>query len=714
MMDLIPPHADYGLLILLFVLAAVFFALSIRRRTEKPLCAFLSGLLAFLLLICGLNYIRIIPPIDRVMTPAPTRVADTQICRQMASQAVSLGSPTGFETKDDTGVLCPVQSVLVPFVAKGKTLGPSLVPVSACWPDDQPTSEFAPLCYQLGFLEMDGEGTPLAPLQMAAIRSTIEADHAAGHEVYVIGFVHGWRNDAAIGNGNVRDLRVEAAYAAAHLRERCRVTGQHCGAQVFALYFSWPAAIGIELPDKPIPCWMTGHFKAKNCDKDRQHWSTLSALLTFPSRKLVSDAVGTNLLLRVDTIRSFLGAHDYLLLIGHSLGGNAIITGAAPRVRNALKDAATAFDQAGRPDPLAASRLGLPADLTVLINPASEARKLLDLRAAEASLFASNPKMTWPSSDPSHPAITPGALRRYWPADMPPRLLIAAARCDERGGEDAPKQKGEAETCDTVVERAFPLSQKYVVGTHDPLQWTGIGHMPRYSRGDLLASTHDVHVNGQRGALKAVLPRTTYTGAYAPNFRCVPEPSWLLDARLRTDDQPQVHRRVVQSPAFSWWDLGAGEPHHATLGLLATQHAPGQSNIQFAYPAILDKASCPSRGILLPNGKCHSTIAVRAYAQNSDPIWAVHANRTFITTHSAFVSAPLFCAISKLVLDRPAQDGGAHDQYFERDAADFRIRAMCAAKRIPAPADVQAVFGRQLPNHFWDRCQRTGLSPFPG
>jgi hypothetical protein len=78
--------------------------------------------------------------------------------------------------------------------------------------------------------------------------------------------------------------------------------------------------------------------------------------------------------------------------------------------------------------------------------------------------------------------------------------------------------------------------------------------------------------------------------------------------------------------------------------------APGQANIQFGYPSY--------RGGRL------------AAAQRADPVWALDANRTAVSLHNTVASAPLLCALSKLVLDHPASPGDP-DLYVERWKADY-------------------------------------------
>lgn len=80
---------------------------------------------------------------------------------------------------------------------------------------------------------------------------------------YVVVFVHGWRNNADIGNGNVADLRVYAAHAARFVADRCGWGDQRfCNMKVTAVFVGWRGARTDENRIKrffhPVTAWFCG------------------------------------------------------------------------------------------------------------------------------------------------------------------------------------------------------------------------------------------------------------------------------------------------------------------------------------------------------------------------------------------------------------------------------------------------------------------------
>ncbi len=214
-------------------------------------------------------------------------------------------------------------------------------------------------------LAQGGSMAGLAPVitQLDTLRQ-----HFSAGTHYVIAFVHGWRHDARIGDGNVADLRLYAAHAARFLRQRCPTEPTACAAKVTAIYVGWRGARVDERGLRERFGRTVGGF-----------FGEVSAAATLFDRKPVSEAIAPAAVSALRTIESALaqpgpdGAdrHGKLIVAGHSLGGNMLATG--------LKDDLLKAVRRHRFGETLPPVLG---DLVVLINPASEAAKWTAIQRA--------------------------------------------------------------------------------------------------------------------------------------------------------------------------------------------------------------------------------------------------------------------------------------------------------------------------------------------
>lgn len=303
-----------------------------------------------------------------------------------------------------------------------------------------------PLDYTLGFLEFQEDGEPYAlvsrsgdddtVIDSAMLRHAMESQmrargtmagrqpvitqldalrqHLSTGTHYVIAFVHGWRHDARIGDGNVADLRLYAAHAARFLRQRCPTDPKACEAKVTAIYIGWRGARVDERGLRETFGDVIGGF-----------FGGLSAAATLFDRKPVSEAIAPAAVSALRTIEAALaqpgpgGAdrHDKLVVVGHSLGGNMLATG--------LKDDLLRAVRRHRFGETLPPVLG---DLVVLINPASEASKWTAVQRAVWERIALH---TDPNTDAAEVARDNG----FFPdAQRPVMVSITAALAFPAGG----------------------------------------------------------------------------------------------------------------------------------------------------------------------------------------------------------------------------------------------------------------------------------------
>ncbi|WP_236960293.1 hypothetical protein [Methylobacterium durans] len=258
-----------------------------------------------------------------------------------------------------------------------------------------------PLDYTLGFLEFQEDGEPYALVSRsggsdvantsAMLRHAMESQmrasgkaasgirpvitqldalkqHLSTGSNYVLVFVHGWRHDARIGDGNVADLRLYAAHVARFLQQRCPTDPKACETKVTAIYVGWRGARVDEQGLRDLLGDAVGGF-----------FGSVSAAATLFDRKPVSEAVAPAAISALRSIESVLVAprsdgsqrNNRMIVAGHSLGGNMLATGLKDDVLKAVRR--HAFGRTLPP---------VLGNLVVLINPASEASKWTAIQRA--------------------------------------------------------------------------------------------------------------------------------------------------------------------------------------------------------------------------------------------------------------------------------------------------------------------------------------------
>ncbi|MFD0935249.1 hypothetical protein ACFQ12_08630 [Methylobacterium trifolii] len=250
------------------------------------------------------------------------------------------------------------------------------------------------LAYDLAFIELQEDGKPFV------LRESCKADQAGCRDEgygpvrkqvggrsqlqalldhldparpnYVLVFIHGWRHNADIGDSNVGDFRHYAAHAARFIEDRFAADPEH-KPRVTAIYVGWRGA-------RTDETWLKRKLGTVG------EWlGTLAALPTLFDRKPVSEAVAPAALsalraiehrLRID--KSLPSPKDLpvqgasrMIVFGHSLGGNMLAT--------ALQDDLVKKVSSHAPGTYMLPSVG---DLVVLINPAAEASKWVDVQRA--------------------------------------------------------------------------------------------------------------------------------------------------------------------------------------------------------------------------------------------------------------------------------------------------------------------------------------------
>ena len=303
-------------------------------------------------------------------------------------------------------------------------------------PKDKPKSDA--LRYYLSFLEFAENGSPadvdaedrvLKKRQLEALLAHLRHQRELGKPNYVIAFVHGWRHNAAVGDGDVAKVRLMAAYTASFLRQRCLALQRDCKTTVTAVYFGWRGA----RIDERAASRVLGPKVGQYLDAA---FGTPPALLTLFDRKPVSERIGPSAitaLRRIDAItfnRKSTGwkqdPQSRMVVFGHSLGGNMLAT--------SLRD--MMLDRIARHIPGTAMTPPF-GDLIVLLNPASEASNWTVLQRAMRERI----RFLYPMREADVPDeierdskdITEG--HRFYPVNQPPiYVTLGSANTWPAGG----------------------------------------------------------------------------------------------------------------------------------------------------------------------------------------------------------------------------------------------------------------------------------------
>jgi hypothetical protein len=295
------------------------------------------------------------------------------------------------------------------------------------------------LAYDLAFLEFQEDGKPYAlrrPCEGGAQDCTDEG-YGAIRRVpssqldallarlgkpgphYVLVFIHGWRHDGSIGDDNVVNIRHYAAHAARFIEDRSIADPAAPKPDVIAVFVGWRGARTDEI-------WLRHTFGAFGAAI-----GAYSAIPTLFDRKPVSEAVGPAVLGGLHAIEQTIGISDPLppglstpaphtsrmIVFGHSLGGNMLAS--------ALHD--DLVKKVGQHQP-GTTMLPTLGDLTVLINPASEATKWTDVQRAVWNRIATAVSERRPSQDYA-------ASHAFFRADQRPIVMsVTAARDWPPGG----------------------------------------------------------------------------------------------------------------------------------------------------------------------------------------------------------------------------------------------------------------------------------------
>jgi hypothetical protein len=480
----------------------------------------------------------------------------------------------------------------------------------------------SPDTYTLSFVELPESGERLPKdRQLTDLLSHLSGK---GQQVVMV-YVHGWRHDAAIGNGNVRRFRTMLGYARSALNSRCLDSGRYCDAQLTGVYVGWrgrsfsestkreagfPGVIGA------VPTFWGRQKQSERLADAKNYKLSYSGSKISPIGYVLRH-VEERLNLRHGDADS-----DKMLTMGHSFGGNMLAT-YLDQESIALINA----HEYGQPmEPV----LG---DLVVLLNPASEARKWTSIQRklrAKSGVSDSNHWVSDTSKSTKVETAQVNRWRRMFPKSQRPFYISLTASADWSPGEFNRQSRDIKSDYDKATGILFPMGQ--VLGLNTDREKThAIGHLipkytahPTYKRNIIdglpYGVSHEFIVN--EGAQIG----TSYQNSGNPDAaRCGTHNGWLTKA----------HQGDL-GPAQENWDTSydaQGNPRR-----LLNNMANG-AEVQFRNALYLSKKG------MVRQGRAESV------AQGRSPFWNMRGLDTAISKHSNFMNFPTFCGINILWLD---------------------------------------------------------------
>jgi len=275
---------------------------------------------------------------------------------------------------------------------------------------DCPATPPSSHAYRLAFIEFDDRGEFFERRQLDNALGEIakvKAASTAKAPAAVVVFVHGWKNNAAPGNGNVCDFETMLLQLGPQFSNNDDLSDAE-RTHVLGIYIGWRGAV-ISAPVLKELTFFDRRDKSQNLP---------NAHLVETLLSIVKAAKGSDY--RDPT---------FTLLVGHSFGGGLLESALTQTVTNIVLD--TPHNQ----------EIHWPADLTVLVNEASQATQSYQL--VESMMTNIVPR---PACGPGNPPLPPGDFYK-------PRIISITSTGDQATGKIFPI--GQA------VSRPFNSLRKY-------------------------------------------------------------------------------------------------------------------------------------------------------------------------------------------------------------------------------------------------------------
>ncbi len=420
--------------------------------------------------------------------------------------------------------------------------------------------------YDVAFLEYGGpSGGRLDERQWQATSHLLESKR----KKYVVVFIHGWHHNANVKDRDVSRMHVFLSYARSFLNQR----PAYRDTDLVGIYVGWNAAV------------------------HREGYKSFFDVLSYSSKKKESERVAPAVFSDLQKIAGKLTqdtgnpAADKMLVIGHSFGGNMLATELDDRIGEQLDNHRNGEIM---PPPL--------GDLTVIINPAGEARKFNDIQRKIRTQG-----LTFPTTQP------PGYLSLTSTTDWAPEELCKDTSDKKKSEPNAQSDKKEclaAIDYDRATGQVFGAGQRFMNFKWSKEDTTTIGHF-RPSKAQPYGATHDLTgIQGSRFS-------TNYRNGINPDASaCVKAQPWLPTLRDNKSNWDTRYDGTLRAGMFDPRE-GYRTEYQLRAYLYRSKHATSYARI------------------------------------GHEPYWNIRTLPNLIQGHNDFVSYIVMCMINQFVLDDP-------------------------------------------------------------
>ena len=505
--------------------------------------------------------------------------------------------------------------------------------------------------YDLAFMEFGDDGKLLLAAQKDEFLRRI-----AGQKVFLVVFIHGWRNDARPGNENLRHFRTLLSYSDMYRQERCAKTTpgeqRYCGHRTVGLYIGWRGAV---IDESGVLGWtaLASIWNRKAVSEGALSAAVVSELREIGARlrrqsearaalaataappapavlpatdPVLSLAAPGSAIGQMDTpTRPIPGPpgtfeHSKMIVVGHSLGGNLLISAFGEEYLRRIREVGKhnlVHTASSRDKQLLEAPIG---DLVVLLNPAAEAAKWTSMQRLVRSLA-----QLQDHQDGNEHSYKIFADRQR------PVMVSYTAVCDwgkltEPDARECGRELTQADisklNCDQATATAFRAA-KYAGLNFNAESTTALGHLvpaadPKTGIGQRVGATHEVEID------LSLKQATSYKDGGVPRWSgCAISDGWY-------------HRRYIEEvePAYDKkFKLSIDPPAVVQLrrgvyrGCFSSKQAPG-----------------------CKNGNCRSVHPTAT--QTRDPFWNIRVHNNVIPDHNRVFAHLFWCSTNQLVLDR--------------------------------------------------------------
>lgn len=516
--------------------------------------------------------------------------------------------------------------------------------------------------YDIAFLEFNDAGELREPAQLISLMNYINTSKALTSLV----FVHGLRNDAAIGSGDVRRFHTMTSLTANYVAQRKATL--HPDQKTLGIFIGWRGRL---LDEGGLQTDTTAENDPRSYFKQFQDFVVEKAApITILSRKPKSDAIApkiANYILQIETaVKGKDGSHpnNHLLVYGHSLGGNILLKGLADTQITRIQQ--TPSGQAPR---------GI-GDLVVLINPASQAANFSPLQLAVANQFTTT--TTQAPLEGKAPVWVSLTAAKYFS-----EVTCKSKNWDTAVGEFFPLMQrvltlDQASREETMsVGNLLPISQ--VVTTTKPPDASNTASMPY-----VVTTTATTGVSHEIEVDESANEKTTYAmaGHLTDTKPTCPSERSFMDWQKTAINVPKLSSGAPDPRAGREWNAAAppkgnsnpdtrikfirprpeaSTPSEKTktisINVLhgAARHqcrdSGSSEDAQEKCKAYAKLSGWEPSAAKTPNQSSKISIPVIGLAW--DPVWnaAVHSN--VIDEHSGYLSHSMWCVLNRFVLDKP-------------------------------------------------------------